>query len=112
MRNSRVEHGSPMKALGLGAILAILLIGVMLLSLRGTRRADAPKRIEADGVTYVACQGVLRLPNNQEIGRDNQPQSYEVVFQDARGVNHELHRVRMLRITDLPTNTPECVNSR
>jgi len=112
MRNRRAEHGSPMKALGLGAILVIVLIGLTLLSSRGVRHAGSPKRIEADGITYVACQGALWLPKNQQPERDNQPQSYEVRFRDARGVDHELHGVRMLRITDLPSDTPQCVNSR
>jgi hypothetical protein len=110
MGNRRVEHGGLLKALGVGAILAILLIGATLLRLRGTHRFSAPKRIEADGITYVACLGVLWLPNNQQSERSNQPQTYEVRFRDARGVDHELHMVRMLRISNLPIDTPECTN--
>jgi hypothetical protein len=112
MGNRLVEHGSLLKALGVGVILAVLLIGATLLRLRGTHRSGAPKRVEADGITYVACQGVLWLPNNQEPERGNQPQTYEVRFRDARGVDRVLHMVKMLRITDMPSNTPECLNPR
>ena len=112
MHNRHVEQGNLMKALGISALVAIMLVAVTLLRLHGTRRAGVPKRIEADGVTYVACQGALWLPNNQQPERDNQPQSYKVRFRDARGVDHELHIVRMLRISDLPVDTPECANSR
>jgi hypothetical protein len=108
MTNRRAKPTSLIERLAWVVFVAVLVIGVTLLSSRGTRRAGNPKRIEADGVTYVACQGALWLPNNQQPERDNQPQSYEVVFRDAQGVNHELHLVRMLRISDLPSDTPEC----
>ena len=112
MRNSRVEHGSPMKAFGLTVALVIVVICVALLGTHGTRRAGVPKRIEADGMVYLACQGVLWLPNERWVVGDTEAVGYEVRYRDARGIDHELHKVKMLRISDLPSDTPECLNSR
>lgn len=109
MRDTHAEWGNNMRKVELA------LIGVIVATLIcscGTSRAGGPKRVEADGVTYIGCQGALWLPNHLESPKDNEPQSYYVRFRDAHGVDHELHRVRMLRISDLPSDTPECVNSR
>jgi len=38
--------------------------------------------------------------------------TYEVLFDDADGTKHQLQRVRNLRITDLPSDTPACTKSR
>jgi hypothetical protein len=68
-----------------------------------------PKLIEADAVTYIACGGALWVEN------DNPgyftPRTSAVLFQDAEGKNHELKRVRMLRIRDLPSNSAVCKSS-
>jgi hypothetical protein len=34
--------------------------------------------------------------------------SYQVIFNDAQGVHHELKRVRILNIARLPGNVPAC----
>jgi hypothetical protein len=39
---------------------------------------------------------------------DNEPSSYHVLFIDAEGTKHELKRVRMLKVSDLPGDTPAC----
>jgi len=89
----------------------ILVLAAMLNSC-APPRLGGPKRIEADGVTYVACQGVLWAPNNSLGPRDSEPPNFEVRFRDAQGVDHDLKRVRILHVTDLPLNTPECLNQR
>jgi hypothetical protein len=68
-----------------------------------------PKRIEADGVSYIACDGVLWLQNDK-IQIDNEPPTYHVLYRDAQGNQHELKMVRMLKITALPSDTPDCLN--
>jgi hypothetical protein len=113
MRKSRVEQWSRKKKIELVATLApivFVMVLVVLLSSHGTRRPGGPKRVEADGATYVACQGVLWLPNERWAVGDTEAWGYAVRYRDARGIDHELHRVRLLHITDLPNDTPECAN--
>jgi hypothetical protein len=112
MSNRRPKQKSLMECLGLMVFVALVVIAVTLLTPHKVQRAGVPKRVEADGITYLACQGVLWLPNERWVVGDTEAQGYEVRFRDAHGVDHELHRVRMLRISDLPSDTPECVNSR
>ena len=69
-----------------------------------------PKLIEADGVTYTACEGALWLANENN-PKDPGTWSWSVVFKDAQGVTHNLPRVRMLTVTDLPNDTPACKTS-
>lgn len=75
------------------------------------RSQVGPKKIEADGVTYIACGGALWLENDK-IQRDNEPPTFQVLYKDAQGNNHELKMVRMLKVTDLPDDTPACSNVR
>lgn len=70
-----------------------------------------PKLIEADGVTYVACGGAV-WGRNEGNPKDPNSWSYEVVFKDVKGDTHELERVRMLKVTDLPSDTPACAKPR
>jgi hypothetical protein len=65
-----------------------------------------PKLIEADGVTYAACGGALWVQN--ENPRNVEPITFDVLFQDAQGINHELKGVRMLKVTDLESDSPSC----
>ena len=69
-----------------------------------------PKLIEADGVTYTACGGALWLRNDGNL-KDPSTMNYDVQFQDAQGLNHHLKMVRMLKVTDLPDDTPLCNSS-
>jgi len=82
-----------------------LLAGMLLCGCRASR--TGPKLIEADGVTYTACEGVLWVAN-EDIPQDPGTRSWSVVFKDAQGVTHNLPRVRMLTVTDLPSDTPAC----
>ena len=77
-------------------------------ALIGSCRAPhaGPKLVEADGVTYAACGGALWVQN--ENPRNIEPVTFEVLFQDARGINHELKGVRTLKVTDLESNSPAC----
>jgi hypothetical protein len=65
-----------------------------------------PKLIAADGVTYAACGGALWVQN--ENPRNIEYVTFEVLYQDAQGINHELKGVRMLNVTDLDSNSPAC----
>src|ERR1700689_2715802 len=69
-----------------------------------------PKLIEADGVSYTTCSGVLALRNEGDY-RNPDAASYEVVFTDADGKRHDLKRVRMLYTKELPSDTPACAGS-
>jgi hypothetical protein len=66
-----------------------------------------PKMIEADGATYVACDGALWLANEGP-SKDPGEMSYRVLFKDADGQSHELKRVRMLKVSDLPADSSYC----
>ncbi len=69
-----------------------------------------PKLIEADGVTYAACGGALWVEQEDGNPRDIDSRSWAVLFKDAEGTTHPLKRVRMLKVSDLPSNAPECIN--
>lgn len=73
---------------------------------------NGPKRIEADGSTYIACRGATWIPSAKDTPGDNTPTTYDVFFKDLEGTNRELKHVRTLRVTDLPDSTPECVAGR
>jgi hypothetical protein len=66
-----------------------------------------PKLIEADGVSYTACGGVISVLDDSN-QRDPETWSYDVRFTDAGRVNHELRRVGKLRITSLPPQSAGC----
>jgi hypothetical protein len=70
-----------------------------------------PKLIEADGVTYAACGGAMWLT---DYGNEKDPntKSYDVVYIDAKGVRHELKRVRDLRVTDLASDSKACAGAQ
>jgi hypothetical protein len=89
---------------------AITILAVVPLCACGSSN-NGPKLIQADGVTYTACGGALWVPNETPPTAVDS-KSYEVLFQDADGTKHHLQRVRVLRITDLPSDTPACRNSR
>jgi hypothetical protein len=82
-----------------------------LLSAYGAAPRPGPKLVQADGVTYTACGGALWIADMKE-PNDNEPPTYEVIFKDAHGTKHQLAKVRTLRITDLPDNTPACSNPK
>ena len=88
-------------------LIAAALSAIQIASCRARR--NGPKLIEADGVTYIACGGALWVED--ENPREIDPRTFEVLFQDVQGINHELKRVRTLKITDLPDHTPECAKS-
>jgi hypothetical protein len=67
--------------------------------------------IEADGNTYFACGGALLLMNEGN-PKDLDARSYQVIFKDAEGRSHELNRVRIVKMTDLPVGAPPCTQSR
>jgi hypothetical protein len=70
-----------------------------------------PKLLEADGVTYTACGGALWIADVKE-PKDDEPPTYEVIYKDAHGSKHQITRVRTLKITDLPDDTPACSNPK
>ena len=78
-----------------------------LISCTATR--PGPKLVEADGVAYTACGGALWISDTRE-PKDDEPRTYEVIYKDARGIKHQLTKVRSLKVTDLPDNTPTCSN--
>jgi hypothetical protein len=92
------------------ATLLLLLAAFTSLELNSCARPRVgPKLIQADGASYVACNGVLWL-EDVKIPK-GYPSTYNVLYRDVQGVNHQLRDVRALRITDLPADTPACQNS-
>ena len=89
----------------------LLIIGTCfsaaLLSACGDSPRPGPKLVEADGATYTACGGALWIVDTKE-PKDDEPRTYEVIYKDPRGTKHQLTKVRTLKITDLPDNTPAC----
>jgi hypothetical protein len=67
-----------------------------------------PKRIQADGVTYIACGGAVWIPAAKDTAGDDSAGTYDVVFTDPQGNKRELKRVRSLWVTNLPDDSPEC----
>jgi hypothetical protein len=92
----------------LAAVLITLGIGVVVRLLR--HRQDGPKLIDADGVTYIACGGAIWMRDEGNM-KDPATMTYEVLFKDAQGADHHLTMVRVLKITDLPNDTPACKTS-
>lgn len=90
-----------------GAVLFVMLCCVAALLISCRRRDDGPKLIEADGISYVACGGAVWLLDDSNF-KDPGTWSYQVIFNDAQGIHHELKRVRILNITRLPRNAPAC----
>src|ERR1700730_11905567 len=102
MSNRRPKQRSLIERVAWVVFLSVLLLAGTLFSPHRVQRAGVPKRSEADGVTYIACQGVLWLPNQRWVVGDTEAQRYQVRFRDRRGVDRERYRVKMLRISDLP----------
>ena len=48
------------------------------------------QQVEADGMTYTACGGAIRVPNEAT----HSSKSYEVIFTDPQGMRHDLKRVK------------------
>lgn len=61
-------------------------------------RDIGPRLIEADGISYTGCGGVISMLDDSN-QRDPETWSYDVRFTDVQGVNHELKSVRNLKIT-------------
>jgi len=80
-------------------------------SISCTTPRSGPKKIEADGATYVACGGALWFENEGD-WRNPDARSYEVVFTDAQGQRHDLKRVRMLSMRDLPSDSKDCTPAK
>jgi hypothetical protein len=91
---------------------AVLLAIAVLLCVRMVRPPrTGPQLIEADGMTYIACGGAVWVPTEGNF-KDPGERSFHVLFKDAQGMMHELNRVRILRVTDLQSDTTSCVTSR
>jgi hypothetical protein len=56
---------------------------------------DAPKGIDADGTTYIACRGYVTISGNMQEG-------YEVRFTDDSGLDHDVRGIHKLEVEDLP----------
>jgi hypothetical protein len=89
--------------------LAICIIAFFV-SCNTSQSGHGPQLIEADGKTYTACGGALWLHDDKNV-KDPATWSYEVIFADAAGVRHDLKRVRVLKVTDLPAGTSACNRS-
>lgn len=86
--------------------LVALVCAALFLNSCGPSRTG-PKLIDADGVRYTACGGVV-WERNEGNSKDPETMTYEVLFKDAQGANHHLTMVRSLNITDLPGNAAVC----
>jgi hypothetical protein len=59
---------------------------------------QAPKGIDADGTTYIACRGFVTVSGNLQEG-------YQVRFTDESGLDHDVRGIHKLEILDLPDKT-------
>jgi hypothetical protein len=83
-------------------------LAAMVLLIGGCSKTDpGPKVIRADGVDYVACGGILTVRSPHE-PKDIDPGTYQVMFEDPKGVKHGLSRVRSLSVTPLKSNPTAC----
>lgn len=103
---SRYEHMRSGRESRAVAFVTLCSVAAFLVSC-GRHSERAPKLIEADGSSYVACSGAVWMLDDSNF-KDLGTWSYRVIFNDAKGIHHELKRVRILKITSLPTNTPAC----
>jgi hypothetical protein len=91
----------------LGATLTVL-AGMCLIACGSGTKGSAI--VDADGVRYIACGGVVSLSGRGNV-YDPNTRNYEVLFTDPQGKQHDLRMVRMLTITPLPKNSLACGSS-
>ena len=92
----------------LAVVLLAIGTGIVVRLLRHPQ--GGPKLIEADGVRYIACGGAIWMRNDGNL-KDPATMTYEVLFKDAQGADRHLTMVRVLEITDLPSDMPVCKTS-
>jgi hypothetical protein len=102
---------TPFGAIVTMAVILTLVLVVAFVLKTPHSSASSPKLIRADGVEYVACEGALWLPSDGD-SKNPDTMSYSVIFRDAEGRTRELKRVHMLKVMDLPKDTPRCARTR
>jgi hypothetical protein len=69
-----------------------------------SQRIDAPKRIVADGVQYVACEGSILIysPSRDVVASGGTKKSYEIVFTDDFGQQEDLKGLTSYEVYKAP----------
>jgi hypothetical protein len=63
---------------------------------------QSPKLIEADGQTYLACQGFVWV-SREGGGLFGGGGTFKVTFTDAAGLSHTLRGLKQVNVSDLPS---------
>ena len=64
----------------------------------------APKIIQANGVSYLACEGWITVYSPSREVASSSPKSYEVTFYDGSGKYQDLAALSAYTIVDAPDN--------
>ena len=64
----------------------------------------APKIIQANGVSYLACEGWITVYSPSKEVASSSPKSYEVTFYDGSGKYQDLAGLSSYTIVDAPDN--------
>jgi hypothetical protein len=83
----------------LGVVALAIYGGVALFSRIGGD--DAPKVINADGETYLACRGQVSV-NSEGGGLFGSADIFKVSFTDVAGLSHTLRGIHKVQISDVP----------
>jgi hypothetical protein len=62
---------------------------------------SAPKLIDADGSSYVACTGMIRVYNPSRDVTSSSSPSYEIVFTDNYGQAQDLKNLKSYQVADV-----------
>ena len=79
----------------------LLVLAFVLLGFNGCGYYSAPKLIEADGTSYVACSGVVRVSSDS--GLFGSETTYSISFTNDAKIDTVVKGVRNVTITSIPT---------
>jgi hypothetical protein len=64
----------------------------------------APKIIQANGISYLACEGWITVYSPSREVASSSPKSYEITFYDGSGKYQDLKALGFYAIVDAPSN--------
>ena len=64
----------------------------------------APKLIQANGITYLACEGWITVYSPSREVASSSPKSYEITFYDSSGAFQDVKGLGFYAIVDAPSN--------
>lgn len=88
--------------LTIGAIVALLAIGGY--EYMPAHLHIAPKIIQANGISYLACEGWITVYSPSREIASSSPKSYEITFYDGSGTFQDLKGLGVYAIIEAPNN--------